>query len=106
MVCRSAERLAALLHDEFIYVNANGTRFDKSGYIETYCTSGRIAFHGQQIAELHVREFPGFAVATLTLHDRFSTGGREVRATYRSLCVFAETNGKWLWVAGQTMPAS
>jgi ketosteroid isomerase-like protein len=106
MVRRSAEELAALLHDDFIYVNARGTRFDKSGYVETYCTSGRITFHDQGIADLQVTEFPGFAVATLTLHDRFSTGGREVSATYRSLCVFSATGGRWLWAAGQTMPAS
>ncbi len=106
MVRRSAETLAALLHDDFIYVNASGTRFDKAGYIETYCTSGKVVFLEQKINDLSVREFPGFAVATLTLRDRFSAAGREVQATYRSLCVFADANGKWLWAAGQTMVAS
>lgn len=106
VVGRSAETLAALLHDGFVYVNAGGTRFDKAGYIETYCTSGKVVFHEQQIDDLSVNTFPGFAVATLTLRDRFSAGGREVQATYRSLCVFANADGKWLWAAGQTMPAS
>lgn len=106
MVRRSAETLAALLHDDFVYVNASGAKFDKTGYVETYCTSGKVVFLEQQIDDLSVRTFPGFAVATLTLRDRFSAGGREVRATYRSLCVFAEADGKWLWAAGQTMPAS
>ncbi len=103
MVRRSTDTLAALLHDDFVYVNASGRRFDKIGYVETYCTSGRVVFLEQQIDDLSVREFPGFAVATLTLRDRFSAGGREVQATYRSLCVFADENGKWLWAAGQTM---
>ena len=106
MVRRSAGTLAALLHDDFVYVNASGTRFDKAGYVETYCTSGKVVFHEQRIDDLSVREFPGFAVATLTVHDRFSAGGRDVQASYRSLCVFADANGKWLWAAGQTMPAS
>lgn len=106
MVRRSAEELTALLHDDFIYVNASGTSFDKTGYVETYCASGKVVFLEQQIDDLLVREFPGFAVATLTLRDRFAAGGREVQATYRSLCVFADVNGKWLWAAGQTMPAS
>lgn len=106
MVRRSAGTLAALLHDDFVYVNAGGTRFDKAGYVETYCTSGRVVFLEQRIDDLSVTEFPGFAVATLTLRDRFSAGGREIQATYRSLCVFAEANGKWLWTAGQTMAAS
>lgn len=106
MVRRSAETLAALLHDDFVYVNAGGTRFDKAGYVETYCTSGKVVFHEQQIDDLSVRTFPGFAIATLTLRDRFSAGGRDVQATYRSLCVFAEVDGQWLWAAGQTIPVS
>ena len=105
MVRRSAPTLAALIHDDFVYVNASGTRFDKTGYVETYCTSGKIVFRQQQIDDLMVREFPGCAVATLTVRDQFSAGGRDVRATYRSLCVFADVNGKWLWAAGQTMTA-
>lgn len=106
MVRRSAETLAALLHDDFVYVNASGTRFGKSGYIETYCTSGKVLFREQRIDNLSVREFPGFAVATLMVRDQFSAGGREVEATYRSLCVFADVDGKCLWAAGQTMSAS
>jgi len=106
MVRRSAEPLAALLHDDFVYINASGTTFGKTGYIDTYCTSGKVVFHEQQIEDLSIREFPGFAVATLILRDRFSAGGREIRATYRSLCVFADVDGRWLWAAGQTMPAS
>lgn len=106
MVRRSTDRLTALLHDDFIYVNASGTSFDKTDYVETYCTSGKVVFHEQQIDDLAIREFPDFAVATLTLRDRFSAGGREVRATYRSLCVFAKADGSWLWAAGQTTPAS
>lgn len=106
MVRRSAETLAALLHDDFVYINASGRRFDKIGYVESYCTSGRVVFLEQQIDDLSVREFTGSAVATFILHDRFSVGGREIRATYRSLCVFTNVDGMWLWAAGQTMPAS
>jgi ketosteroid isomerase-like protein len=106
MVRRSAKTLAALLHDDFVYVNATGTKFDKTGYVNTYCTSGKVVFLEQKIDELSVKEFPGFAIATLTPRDRFTAGGREVRATYRSLCVFADANDKWLWAAGQTTPTS
>jgi ketosteroid isomerase-like protein len=106
MVRRASPSLAALLHDDFVYVNASGTSFDKTAYIETYCTSGKVVFREQQIDALSVREFPGFAVTMLMVRDQFSAGGRDVRATYRSLCVFADVNGKWLWAAGQTTPMS
>ena len=29
--------------------------------------------------------------------------GREITATFKSLCVFAKNDGRWLWLAGQTM---
>ena len=57
MVRRSTEKLAALLHDDFVYVNASGTRFDKIAYVETYCTSGRVVFLEQQIEDLSSGSF-------------------------------------------------
>lgn len=106
VVHRSPAALQALLHDQFLYVNAGGASFDKANYIETYCTSGKVVFREQQIDDLVVRQYAGFAVATFTVRDQFSAGGRDVRATYRSLRVFADVNGRWLWAAGQTMPAA
>lgn len=103
VVRRSAIDLLALIHDDFVYVNASGTRFDKASYVETYCTSGKVVFRSQQIDDLVVQSFPGFAVATMVLHDQFVAVGRDVQATYRSLGVFAGVQGKWLWAAGQTM---
>lgn len=105
LVRRSADDLATLIHADFVYVNASGTRFDKAGYVETYCRSGKVVFRSQQVADLEVKRFPNFLVATMILRDQFSAGGREIRATYRSLGVFSEANGKWLWAAGQTMNA-
>jgi hypothetical protein len=43
------------------------------------------------------------AIATMTLDDDFTVDGREVKATFKSLCVFTKKDGKWLWSAGQTM---
>jgi hypothetical protein len=39
----------------------------------------------------------------MTLDDQFALDGREITATFRSLCVFARKDGRWLWAAGQTM---
>jgi hypothetical protein len=103
LVRRSAEDLAALLHPDFTYVNAGGFKFDKAGYIFFGCTSGRIIFSEQKFSALEVKPFAGFAVATMTLHDRFLSQGRPVAATYRSLCVFSVSGDEWLWAAGQTM---
>ena len=93
LVRRSAEDLAALLHPDFVYVNAGGFKFDKAGYIYFGCTSGKIVFSEQKFSALEVKPFAGFAVATMILHDRFTSQGRLVAATYRSLCVFSVSAG-------------
>ncbi len=103
IVRRATDELALLLHPDFIYVNASGKTFDKAGYLDTYSASGRIVFIEQRFNDLEVQEFSGFAVATLIVHDKFSIGGQGISATYRSICVFSDDQGRWLWAAGQTM---
>ena len=103
VVRRATDDLAALLHPDFIYVNASGRTFDKAAYLDTYSVSGKVIFAEQRFSDLEVKEFPGFAVATVTVNDRFAASGRDVSATYRSLCVFSNAEGRWLWAAGQTM---
>jgi hypothetical protein len=100
---RSADDMAALLHPDFVYVNASGRKFDKAGYIDNGCTSGRLVFRSQRVSDLDVRLFGDTAVATMVLDDHFVVQGHEVKATYKSLCVFIRKDGKWLWCAGQTM---
>ncbi len=105
VVRRATGDLAALLHPDFIYVNAGGKTFDKAGYLDTYSVSGKIVFTEQRFSDLQIKQFAGFVVATLTVHDKFTSGGRDVSANYRSLCVFSNAEGRWLWAAGQTMTA-
>jgi len=103
LVRRAARDLEALIDPGFVYVNARGSTFDKAGYVETFCASGKIMFSEQRFGDLEVRPFAGFAVATMTVNDTFTAGGNVVAAIYRSLCVFGKTGDRWLWAAGQTM---
>ena len=105
LVARQAGTLGALLHDDFVSVNAGGRRFDKAGYIDTDCTSGRVAFRRQRFSELTVTPVVNFAVGTLSIDDEFIIDGRLVSGRYQSLCVFARRAGRWLWAGGQTMNA-
>ena len=102
IVRRAAGRLDRLIHTDFVYVNAGGRSFDKAGYIEFFCSSGKIVFEEQRVSDLTVQAFPGTAVATFIAHDRFVAGGQTIEATYQSLCVFIEGAQGWQWVAGQT----
>ena len=106
IVGRTAGKLDALIHPDFLYVNAAGRSFDKAGYIETYCTSGKIVFAEQRISQLSVaQESQGVAEATFVAHDRFIMDGRTIEATYQSLCVFVASPQGWKWIAGQTRTA-
>jgi hypothetical protein len=102
VVRRAEDRLASLIHADFVYVNAAGRSFDKAGYIEFFCTSGKIVFQEQRVRDLTVQAFPGTAVATFVAHDRFVASGQTIDATYQSMCVFVHGPSGWQWVAGQT----
>ena len=94
IVHRAAGTLDALIHPDFVYVNAAGRSFDKAGYIDAYCLSGKIVFAEQRISELSVQaSSPASAVATFVAHDRFLIDGADRRATYQSMCVFSGRAG-------------
>lgn len=103
LVRRAHDDLAALIHADFVYVNAGGRAFGKAGYIETYCTSGTILFLSQQVSDLRITPFDGFAVATMVLDDSLQADGQVVTGRFHSLCVFSVVEGRWQWAAGQTM---
>ena len=106
IVDRAADKLDALIHPDFVYVNAAGRSFDKAGYIDAYCTSGKMVFTEQRISNLTVQASPGLAEATFVSYDRFLIDGKTVDATYQSMCVFTAGPQGWQWVAGQTRTAA
>ena len=105
LVARNTANLDALIHRNFVYVNAGGRTFDKVGYVETFCTSGKVLFIQQRFADLSVKLIDHFAVATLSIDDELKIDGHAVSGRYLSMCVFTQFSGRWLWAAGQTMVA-
>ena len=103
LVARDAGRLEKLIHDQFVYINAGGRRFDKRGYIDTFCTSGRVVFTKQRFSNLVVKLINDFAITTLEIADELRIDGQETIGCYTSLCVFGRSSIGWQWAAGQTM---
>ena len=103
LVARNANGLAALIHPDFLYVNASGRVFDKAGYIDAFCASGRIVFTEQRFSDLDIKLIDNFAIATLGIEDELKIGVRMVSGRYTSLCVFSRSSARWQWAAGQTM---
>lgn len=102
LVRRSADDLAALIHPDFLYVTSGGKSLTKADYIDV-AVRGRFVYHDQQVRELDVRLFGTIAVASMLIDDRYAIEGREVAETFYGLSVFNYVDGRWLWVAGQTM---
>jgi hypothetical protein len=102
LVRRSVDDLNALIHPDFLYVTAGGKNLTKADYIDV-AVKGKVIYHGQQMRELDVRLFGTIAVASMLMDDQYAIEGREVTETFYGLSVFSYVDGRWLWVAGQTM---
>jgi uncharacterized protein (TIGR02246 family) len=102
LVRRSADDVAALIHPDFLFVTAGGKTLTKADYIDV-AIRGKFIYHNQQVSELEVRLFGTTAVASMVVDDQYAIDGREVTATFCALSVFSWTDGRWLWIAGQTM---
>ena len=103
LIRKDADHLSALLHPDFLYVNARGMSFGKTSYIEDFCLSPHLRFERQDVTELQVRELHGFAFAAMILDEVFFFEGKTTAAAYRSLCIFPNIAGRWYWAGGQTM---
>jgi hypothetical protein len=102
LVCRSADDIAALIHPDFLYVTAGGKTLTRADYIDV-AINGRMIYHDQQVSDLEVRLFGTTALASMLTHDRYAIDGRDVSASFYALSVFIWTDGRWMWVGGQTM---
>ena len=103
LVVRSAADMAALLDDPFVYVNASGRRVERRDYLAAFTGDGPLRFVSQNIADLEVVDHDGFAIATMTLHDVFTTPSGHFDGQLRSMAVFRRTPQGWRWSGGQTM---
>jgi uncharacterized protein (TIGR02246 family) len=102
LVRRSADDMAALIHPDFLFVTAGGKTLSKADYIDVAIT-GKFVYQNQQVSDLEVRLFGTTALASMVTHDQYVIDDREVSATFCALSVFTWTDGRWLWVGGQTM---
>jgi hypothetical protein len=102
LVCQSADDIAALIHSDFLFVTAGGKTLTKADYIDV-AINGKMVYRDQQVSDLEVRLFGTTAVASMVTHDQYVIDDREVSASFYALSVFTWTDGRWLWVGGQTM---
>ena len=106
LVKRDSSKLLEILDPRFVYINARGQRFDREGYVSSFCGPEGIRFHSQSFDDLQIQDFGTFAVVTMNVHDTLEYEGEVHSGILRSLCVFSQTEAGWRWSAGQTMPVT
>ena len=97
----SPKDLEALIHPDFLYVNARGTNFTKQTYVDAYCRSGKIKFSKQRVTDLETRLLRDTAIASYLVHEHYTANGIEVAQTFVSTAMFTKVDDRWLWSKGQ-----
>jgi Domain of unknown function (DUF4440) len=98
--------IEAQLHPEFLYVDANGHRLDRDGYL-AFLADGPVRWKAQTLEDVHVVAAGTLAVLAATVHDDILFQGKPARWTFVTTQTYVDTQGSWLYLAGHTaLPAS
>ena len=99
---RDVDALAALLDDEYCYVDSLGRRLPREQYLNSR-RSGELRLLSQQIQDVDVRELGGgIAIVTAVTRDEGAFNDRPFRAAYRVVHVCRFAGARWLFVFGQS----
>jgi len=98
--------VAAQLHPGFRYVNANGQRLDRDGYL-AFLADGPVRWTAQTLVEPEVIADGPVAVLVAVVVDDVLDDGRSARCEFVTSQTYVEQGGEWLYLAGHTaLPAS
>jgi len=105
LVARDASTLLQLLHEDFLYVTANGDLLGREEYLDRFVRDDEVTWLSQTILEPHVTATAGTAVLTCLVHDVARFGPHELDATFRSTQTWTLTEQGWRCLAAHTSPA-
>jgi hypothetical protein len=106
LVERDWDAVEAQLHPEFLYVDVNGHRLDRDGYL-AFLADGPVRWKAQTLEDVHVVAAGALAVLAATVHDDVVFQGEPARWTFVTTQTYVDTDGSWLYLAGHTaLPAS
>ena len=94
------DAVAEQLHPAFFYVNANGDRLDRDGYL-TFLRDGPLRWTRQTLENIHVCVEGTTAVLAATVVDDVIVAGEANRWEFVTTQTYVNDGG-WLYLAGQT----
>ena len=99
------QTVAAQLHPQFIYVNANGDRLDREAYLG-FLRDGPVRWNRQALEEMEVIETGPVAVLLATVVDDVVWNGEPARWTFVTTQTYVSDRDMWSYLAGHTAPAA
>jgi hypothetical protein len=97
------DAFASLLHEDFVYTNAQGIRIGRDEYL-AFVRDGRLRWREQRLDDVQVAAAGGVAVLTGTVVDDVLADGEPYELRFVTTQTYVETAGGWLYLAGHTAP--
>jgi hypothetical protein len=102
LVNKDVDVLSALLHPEFLYVNASGTVLSREEYLDSYVRPPDVRWASQTIDQPRVVSDGSVAVLTCLVHDVASFFGQDLDQTFRTTSTWLKSGRDWQCLAGHT----
>lgn len=105
LVKSDVDAMRAILHPDFVYVNAGGYVSDRESYLGRFVDPDDApTWELQDVSEISVRIFGDMAIANCRVHDVATWKEHRMDASFRSTFVYLNTPDGWQCVTGHTSP--
>jgi hypothetical protein len=102
LVHKDVAALLALLHPDFMYVNASGHVLDRDQYLDRYVRPVEVQWASQTLEEPRIVKASGVAVLICRVRDVARFHDRHMDETFRSTFTWILTDQGWRCLAGHT----
>jgi hypothetical protein len=102
LVDKDVDALLALLHPDFLYVNANGEALNRDEYLDRYVRPAEMRWISQDIREPRVTVAGTTAVLTCLVHDVAEYLEHRLDQTFRTTLTWVDVGDGWQCLSGHT----
>src|SRR5574342_382001 len=100
LIGKDVDALVALLHPNFLYVNASGQVLNRDQYLDQYVRSDDVQWMSQAIDEPRVADGGTAVVLTCLVHDVARYRDSDLDETFRSTLTWIRSEQGWQCLGG------
>ena len=105
LVRQDWDALAAALHPDFAYTNAQGIRLGRDEYL-AFVRDGPLRWREQRLEDVRVVADAAVAVLTGLVVDDVLVDGEPYELRFVTTQTYVNAAGRWLYLAGHTAPVA